>query len=437
MSTIIGCCRQLPYEEQDHEVVLQQELGSARGNQLPETYVPPERNGDEGVYFSESSAFARHCVASMPALNTWDEWYQAPFWLRQGDAMTLWRRKFFEEDKVDYDRYVVDTSDGGVFAVDIACNSASSTAPPVDGSAPIVMLLPGGNGDSQDLSLVNMAAALMRHGYAVVALNMRGCGNCPLKTARPFSLYRGATDDVRTAIRFLRRVLISCPEKGSAVSISVIGWCAGASVAINALAEQTMKNGSGKCLGGGWARIDAGIGLGTPYDVQKLYANLEASAFRRGIYNARMAKALVALIAPAEEFFRRGPVPQWPDGKRNVVVDFDMLKASETIRDVDQQLTCKIFGYSTVDEYCYDSSCFRRLKHINVPLLLVNSADDPIVTSWIPCEEVRKNPNIILVYTKHGGHIVWHDLSNPRRARWAEAVACDFLDTVVQTLVAL
>eukprot|EP00811_Abedinium_folium_P033713 NODE_6656_length_1651_cov_16.607612.p1 GENE.NODE_6656_length_1651_cov_16.607612~~NODE_6656_length_1651_cov_16.607612.p1 ORF type:complete len:283 (-),score=52.46 NODE_6656_length_1651_cov_16.607612:177-1025(-) len=282
---------------------------------------------------------------------------------------------------------------------------------------------------------MNMAAAFARSGYAVAALNMRGCGDCPLKTARTFSLCRGATDDVRTAVRFIRQVLIGPGKRGVETKVCIAGWCAGASVAVNALAEQTTCIGRGHA--GPWTRIDAGIAFGTPHDISRVYRNLESGTFKKGIYNTRMVRALLELLTPVEKIYRGGPVPQWPDGAKSVTIDYDLLRDAQTIGQVDKELTCKIFDYESVEEYCYDASCFRRLGYVNVPLLLMNSADDPIVTSWIPISEVRRNPRVVLAYTAHGGHMVWHDLQEPRKSKWAEAVACDFLDAAVQSLVSL
>lgn len=402
---------------------------------FPETYVPVERDGDEGLYFAEDSEFACGVAGASPSLSTWDGWYQAPLWLRQGDVMTLWRRQFYEEDDVEYDRYDVFTPDGGVVALDVAVETKTLTPPPFDGTVPTVILLHGADGNSQDAHLINMAGALIRRGYCVAALNMRGCGNSELKTPRLFSLCRGATDDVRLVVSFIRQTLFKAGRLGAEAQIVLLGWCAGASIAVNTLAEQTTGQGRGHC--GVWSWINAGVALATPHDVQRVFANLETGAFMKQAYNAEMAKALLELVAPAEKLFSQGPVPQWPDGKKSFFVDVDKLKASKIIRHIDEVLTSKMFAYDSVEDYYYDASSFRRLAYIRVPLLLMNSADDPVVTGWVPINEVRSNPNLILAYTGHGGHMVWHDVDNHRRSRWVEAVACEFLDAVVQDQFAL
>lgn len=51
----------------------------------------------------------------------------------------------------------------------------------------------------------------------------------------------------------------------------------------------------------------------------------------------------------------------------------------------------------------------RRLDDVQVPLLMISAADDPMMTSWVPLKSVRSNEHLILAYTKHGGHMATWD----------------------------
>ena len=53
----------------------------------------------------------------------------------------------------------------------------------------------------------------------------------------------------------------------------------------------------------------------------------------------------------------------------------------------------------------------RRLDDVQVPLLMISAADDPMMTSWVPLKAVRSNEHLILAYTKHGGHMATWDSS--------------------------
>lgn len=86
-----------------------------------------------------------------------------------------------------------------------------------------------------------------------------------------------------------------------------------------------------------------------------------------------------------------------------------------------------MFGYNSVDEYYYDASSCRRVEQVAVPLLMVSAADDPMSTGWVPFDKVRANPNIMLAYTSHGGHLGWQDDSNALRSGWVEEATAAFL----------
>ena len=108
-----------------------------------------------------------------------------------------------------------------------------------------------------------------------------------------------------------------------------------------------------------------------------------------------------------------------------------MLKFATRIRDVDEALIRRMFGYKSVEDYYYQASSCRRLAEVEVPLLMVSAADDPMATSWAPFKTVRGSKHVILAYTKHGGHIGWQDESNARKSEWVEDVATSFLNRLL------
>jgi len=409
--------------------------------QLPETFVPPGGDGNAGLYFNRNSSFARRVAASSIALNSWEHWYEAPWWLRQADVMTIYAAKFRETEEVDYERHLVETLDGGVVALDVvrsaggvvaldAVRSAGGIpAAPVDGNAPFALLVSGLGGGSQDGYVRNMAAALVRAGWRAAVLNMRGCGGSPVLTPRLFSAYRGSTDDVRLGLRYVRRELLggAAGERGD---VMLVGWSNGATIVANALAEQT--TGTGKGHDGRWTCADAGAVLAAPYDMPRSTKHMEGELFQRFVYNRSVTRSLVTQFECHMNLFSDGPVQRWSDDVADVQVDMDLLLGAWTIRDVDEAITRKVFGYDSVDDYYHHASCFRRLGHVDVPLLLVSAADDPMSTGWIPIREVRDNENLLLAYTEHGGHLGWQDAENCGRSCWAEQAVVEFFKAALQ-----
>lgn len=120
-------------------------------------------------------------------------------------------------------------------------------------------------------------------------------------------------------------------------------------------------------------------------------------------------------------------------------VNLKVVLQTPTLREFDRVATCKFFGYKTVDDYYSGfetyfyviskillfslcSRCqfyqvypqlsafffvflsiyskFDLMSDVKVPLLCINSRDDPLVTeSSLPFREAQKNPNLFLGLT--------------------------------------
>ena len=79
-----------------------------------------------------------------------------------------------------------------------------------------------------------------------------------------------------------------------------------------------------------------------------------------------------------------------------------------TVREFDEAITRRSFGFASVDDYYRASGSAARLPSVAVPLLCVQAADDPIaIDAAVPRAAVAANPNVALVVTPSGGHLGW------------------------------
>eukprot|EP00434_Breviolum_minutum_P028547 symbB.v1.2.025253.t1/scaffold2395.1/size82271/1 len=260
-----------------------------------------------------------------------------------------------------------------------------------------------------------MAASLLRHGFVAVGVNMRGTGAATLRTPRFASAHHGSTEDLRLAVRHLREVY---PLAGK---IFALGWSLGGNIVANTLAEQ--RQGDARDL-------DGGIALCPTHCLTRCARQYDEHWPMRHIYDPFVLRNLKKMVTPALPFYRTGPVEAW-NTSTLVSIDHELLQSAQRIRDVDEALVRRMFGYSSVDEYYYQASLARRLDDVQVPLLMISAADDPMMTSWVPLKAVRSNEHLILAYTKHGGHMAWQDEKNARKSQWIQDVACEFLDRLL------
>eukprot|EP00928_Gymnodinium_smaydae_P043370 TRINITY_DN29071_c0_g1_i1.p1 TRINITY_DN29071_c0_g1~~TRINITY_DN29071_c0_g1_i1.p1 ORF type:complete len:256 (+),score=36.05 TRINITY_DN29071_c0_g1_i1:681-1448(+) len=109
----------------------------------------------------------------------------------------------------------------------------------------------------------------------------------------------------------------------------------------------------------------------------------------------------------------------------------------KTVVDIDTKLVCKYHGYDNVREYYADMSAggagddkgLARLAGTKVPLLAVHAIDDPIAVFEVTLpDKIAKTDNVILLATKHGGHIGWPRGFFPSKERWSFMldIAADF-----------
>jgi len=106
----------------------------------------------------------------------------------------------------------------------------------------------------------------------------------------------------------------------------------------------------------------------------------------------------------------------------------DVLKVN-SVEDFDRLFTCKFHNIPDTDTYYDTSSSIHLLPQINIPLLLLNALDDPIVDQrLIPLDLPEKNPNVILVTTEYGGHLSWCEGVHWPTSHWHERFALEYFD---------
>ena len=291
--------------------------------EFPETFEC--RNGVEGIHAGFESSLARRVVPMVPELSRWDNWYSAPFTLRNGHVHTIAASQLRATAGVEYSRQLLPTPDGGTLALDLLVaadtsdpDKSSSPAkshaveiedktrfveqlPPRDPSRPFLLLVSGLGGGSQDTYVRSMAVNAATRGWQVGVINMRGCGGSPVTSPRFFSAFRGATDDVRLAVQWVREEWPSLSsssddEGGFEGHVAVLGWSNGGSIVNNLLAEQATTHAtmSSSLKSIPW-RIDAGAALACPLDMVANSKNLQRP-FHRAVYDRSIAKSLATKV---------------------------------------------------------------------------------------------------------------------------------------------
>ncbi|XP_059191329.1 monoacylglycerol lipase ABHD2-like [Centropristis striata] len=115
--------------------------------------------------------------------------------------------------------------------------------------------------------------------------------------------------------------------------------------------------------------------------------------------------------------------------------DLSRLYAATSLMQIDDSIMRKFHGYSSLKEYYEKESCVQFIHKVSVPLLLVNSSDDPLIHQSlldIPRTLAEKMPNVMFVLTQHGGHLGFFEgaMLVPQPLTWMDKVVTEYTDAI-------
>jgi uncharacterized protein len=253
--------------------------------------------------------------------------------------------------------------------------------PTEDREHPLVLLVHGLTGSSASSYIRVTTWHLLRAGYPVLRLDLRGAGIGRGRTRHFYHAGRSAD---------LERVLLSLDPALARHGVVTVGYSLGGNVVLKYLAEQ-----------GAAAPVMAGVAISAPIDLHA--AQLRLAAPRNRAYHRHMLGEM----------------------KRERSQDVD--DRIRTILDFDNRVVAPNNGFKDALDYYRHSSAGPMLGAIRRPTLVIHAADDP----WIPIDAYRgiswsANPHLLPHLMKSGGHVGFHGrgLTMP----WHDAALLRFLE---------
>ncbi|KAK5608065.1 Monoacylglycerol lipase ABHD2-B [Crenichthys baileyi] len=115
--------------------------------------------------------------------------------------------------------------------------------------------------------------------------------------------------------------------------------------------------------------------------------------------------------------------------------DLNKLYTATSMMQIDDKIMRKFHGYGSLREYYEKESCVHYIHNVSVPLLLVNSSDDPLIHRSllaIPGRLAEEMPNVMFALTEHGGHMGFFEgaVVFPQPLTWMDKVILEYTNAI-------
>nr|XP_014340359.1 PREDICTED: abhydrolase domain-containing protein 2 [Latimeria chalumnae] len=280
-----------------------------------------------------------------------------------------------------------------------------------------MVICPGIANHSEKQYIRTFVDYAQRHGYRCAVLNHLGAlTNIKLTSPRIFTY--GCTWEFAAMVSYMRKAY---PH----TQFMMVGFSLGGNIVCKYLGENQVNQDRVLCC----ASVCQGYSALRAQDTF-----LQWDRCRR-FYNFLMADNMKKIILSHREILFGGKASSCPKCLEDV--ELSRLYTATSLTQIDDNIMRKFHGYDTLKEYYEKESCVHYLHNIQVPLLLVNASDDPLVHDsllTIPRSLAEKKENVIFALTLHGGHLGFFEgaVLFPEPLTWMDKLVVDYANAICQ-----
>lgn len=313
--------------------------------------------------------------------------YNTPFWLLNRHVHTIYASKFLSVNPAPYARERWNTPDGDFIDVDRI----------EKGNKRAVILGHGLEGSSRRPYTLSSARYFSNKDWDVVAWNSRSCsGEMNIK---PKLYCHGDTADLDFVIKKI--------SKENYREIVLIGFSMGGAIILNWLGRKGQNIPH---------PVKAAVAISAPCDIREASENLESGIQKLyGSYFLKKLKEKVKLKAQ-----------QFPG-----FLNTHGIEKIKKWREFDERFSAPLNGLASADEFYEYCSAKHRIDNIQIPTLLMNALDDPILSAEdYPENAISQNDYLYNYFPRKGGHVAF--LKKPLEGpSFAELVPHSFIEKVL------
>ena len=270
-----------------------------------------------------------------------------------------------------------------------------------DPSTPILFFLPGMTGEITDPYVINICIEGLKNGYHVCFYQMRILNeNFGVDESGRMSF----VEDIDLCLDFIKKTY-------NKARIFGISGSFGANNLLYYLGEKNKNFPKDK------KKIDAAVSFSNPYNMEICSRLCEGT----------IISSLVTFLEQRNTKKIKDSIDKCPN---LTYMNTQELLQCENPFLFDELFNAKLQGYKTATQYYRNISSVKNLCNIDVPVLCINSLDDPITPyQAIAYDDIKLNPNIFLIVTDKGAHMAF--VSNEKLTelrQWNLKPAFEFLN---------
>ena len=248
-----------------------------------------------------------------------------------------------------------------------------------DNDTPILLILPGMTGTINDPVVRNCSIEGLKKGYHVCVYQMRIISeDFGVDESQKFT----HKEDINLALDTIR-----ANQNYGKAKIFAIGYSYGANNLLYYLGDIHSK------LDKKDKKIIAGVSISNPFDMKLCQRLCE--------YNV-----ISCLVSFLERRNSRKIRKALENCKNIKGMNIEELVNCYSVKKFDEIFSAKIYGNKSADDYYRNISSCEKMENIDIPVLCINSYDDPMTPKdTIAYDEVKLNPNLFLIVTDRGSHM--------------------------------
>lgn len=287
--------------------------------------------------------------------------FKPAWWLPGGHLQTLWANFTKREHSIKINRERLTLPDEDFVDLDWVESESSG---------PIVIVLHGLEGSIKSGYVRGMLMALKQAGFRAVLMNFRGCSGEHNNTSKAY--HAGETGDFHYVVQTLHQ---RCPS----AKMAAIGFSLGGNVLLKYLGETQSEN-----------PLSCAVAVSVPFLLNRVADRINKGMSR--IYQRQLLSLLRKKTLDKSQSI-------------SLPIDVNQLHRIKDFWQFDHDITAKLYGFKSADDYYRKSSAKYYLADIVKPTLIVHALNDPFLYQDAIPQPQTLPAHVRLELSNSGGHV--------------------------------